>query len=279
MRHTHYCILDIKVVFHHAFSNKNVSHSFLHLVFCPFTRTAQSRPALSFLFPTSIARGSSTALPSVTRGLVGGADTAFAILPTPSPPIVSLLVLLAMLPALHALWRRPHPRILLAALTQSALAGFMFGWHVHEKAALVHCALLGLTAIESVRDARVFEAAALIAHATLLPLLFGAAERPIKVLLCAAHVLGVNVLLDASTAADLRRRRIDAPPPPPLVVRAYLWAGAPLAAALAEWVLPLALPQLPFLPLILLSIYGAVGNLYVCTLAWQQMQRLVQQLP
>ncbi len=183
-----------------------------------------------------------------------------------------------MLPALRALWRHPHPRVLLAALVQSALAGFMLGWHVHEKAALVHCALLGLTAIDSVRDARAFEAAALIAHTTLLPLLFGAAERPIKLLLCVAYALGVSVLLDASTAADLRRRRIDAPPPPPLIVRAYLWAGAPLVTALAEWVLPLVVPQLPFLPLILLSVWGAVGNLYVCALAWQVMQRLVQQL-
>jgi alpha-1,3-glucosyltransferase len=210
---------------------------------------------------------------ALTRGLVGDASAAFAVLPSPSPPVVSLLILLAISPALKAIWQRPHPRVFLAALVWSTLAGFMFGWHVHEKAALVHVVLLALTAADSSLDASVFEVAALVCHVTLYPLLFRDEEMCIKLMLVLVYTVMAHLLVSSHIASDLRRRRIAQPSA--VCTRRLQWLIAFVVTIVTQFVLPVVAPQLPFAPLMLLSVCGAVGNIYVCALAWRVMQRLL----
>ena len=59
------------------------------------------------------------------------------------------------------------------------------------------------------------------------------------------------------------------------LTRTFLHFGAPLVVVAAEVVLPAMWPRLPFAPLMLMSVWGALGNLYVGVLAWRVMSRLM----
>lgn len=107
--------------------------------------------------------------------------TRFAVLPSISPALSLILVLLAMLPCLAVLWRRPQPHLFLPAAAYASLCSFMFGYHVHEKAILTVTIPLALQAVQFRADARVFFVLSTAGHVALLPLLFTAAEYPIKV--------------------------------------------------------------------------------------------------
>ena len=58
----------------------------------------------------------------------------------------TIATLAAMAPCLVALWRQPHAARTPRACAYAALCGFMFGFHVHEKAALPVIVLLALDA-------------------------------------------------------------------------------------------------------------------------------------
>ena len=60
----------------------------------------------------------------------------FSVLPQVEPRHTLLLVLLALAPCLYSLGRRPLPQRFASAVAYAALSGFMFGYHVHEKAML-----------------------------------------------------------------------------------------------------------------------------------------------
>ena len=81
---------------------------------------------------------------SMSGGLVGVAE--FALLPQAGPRAAAAATLLSMLPSLAALWRRPDPRRFAAAVAHGCLCGFMFGYHVHEKAALTFLVPMALLA-------------------------------------------------------------------------------------------------------------------------------------
>ncbi len=74
----------------------------------------------------------------------------FSVLPSVTPLVCALLCLGAVAGlVVPALWRRVGPQGAVdpVAVTRAAaactLAGFLFGWHVHEKALLVPAVLLG----------------------------------------------------------------------------------------------------------------------------------------
>lgn len=58
----------------------------------------------------------------------------------------ALMTVAAMAPCLVALWRQPEAPRIPRACAYAALCGFMFGFHVHEKAALPVIVLLALDA-------------------------------------------------------------------------------------------------------------------------------------
>lgn len=192
-----------------------------------------------------MARGS-TSNASLTGGLVGSAP--MAVLPTPTSLATLLITLAAMTPALIYIARRPRPVAFLDASAYVFLTAFMFGYHVHEKAILNVTVLSVVGALRSRTTAVEYVVLSTAGHVGLLPLLYTAAEYPIKVMLVAGHTLGSLVLL--SRAVGVAKW--------PLGVKCYL--GGMVALELYKVLLhQYVLPQLPFLPLMLTSVYCALG--------------------
>ena len=133
----------------------------------------------------------------VTRGLVG--DTSFAVLPEISPKMTFILTLgfqmvsLAQFEFEHTtdqtlqiglvkLFLQPTWESFIGAVTLCSYASFLFGWHVHEKAILLVIVPFSLIALKDRRYLGAFRPLAVAGHVSLFPLLFTAAEFPIKVL-------------------------------------------------------------------------------------------------
>ncbi|RMZ67011.1 dolichyl pyrophosphate Glc1Man9 c2 alpha-13-glucosyltransferase [Pyrenophora seminiperda CCB06] len=118
------------------------------------------------------------AVNSVTRGLVG--DTSFAVLPDVVPLTCFLLTLGAQIPVLLRLLYRPTWEAFIDAVTLCGYASFLFGWHVHEKAILLVIIPFSLIALQDRRYFGAFRPLAVAGHVSLFPLLFTAAEFPVK---------------------------------------------------------------------------------------------------
>ncbi|WFD19262.1 dolichyl-P-Glc:Glc1Man9GlcNAc2-PP-dolichol alpha-1,3-glucosyltransferase [Malassezia caprae] len=204
-------------------------------------------------------------LASASRGKVG--DTVFGVLPTISPGVCFTLALGAILVYMVPLWRTPSFRHLVVAIVLCALTSFAVGWHVHEKAVLLAALPLSLVASHSYAYWRTFQLLTATAIVTLFPLLFTHRETPIKLLY---GYLWYTLLV------RLLQRRILRPMPTNLgeivhwLESQYLRGLAVLALGTnVVWPLVSALrpqwaPQhIAFLPLLLTSVYGAAGIVYV----------------
>lgn len=249
----------------------------------------------------------------------------FAVLPQVNPPATMVAVLLALLPCLAATWMRPRPASFAAAVAYSNLCGFMFGWHVHEKAALMATVPLALAAVRDGTAGAQYLVLSTAAHVGLFPLLFQPAEVPIRWLLALLYALlawhglaglhaphaggsgsdgkateaeaaggagasSSEAWLDAGyekqriTRAQARRMSgaggpssgggapaatpVATRPQPPLPraapwlpapMRAYLWGFVPLELYCVVGHGALHGDRLPFLPLMLTSVYCALG--------------------
>lgn len=65
-----------------------------------------------------------------------------------------MMVLLAISPCLFKAWKNPQPRKIARWIAYAYSCGFIFGWHVHEKATLHFLIPMAVTAIDSISDAR-----------------------------------------------------------------------------------------------------------------------------
>ena len=118
------------------------------------------------------------ALNSVTRGLVG--DTSFAVLPEITPRTAFILAQIFQHIPLVKLFLDPAWETFVGAVTLCGYACFLFGWHVHEKAILLIIIPFSLLALKDRRYLGAFRPLAVAGHVSLFPLLFTAAEFPIK---------------------------------------------------------------------------------------------------
>lgn len=71
-----------------------------------------------------------------------------------TPLVTFIMVLLAISPALVKIWKDPRPRMITRWVAYAYTCGFMFGWHVHEKASLHFVIPLSIIALKSVEDAK-----------------------------------------------------------------------------------------------------------------------------
>ncbi|XP_068187158.1 dolichyl pyrophosphate Glc1Man9GlcNAc2 alpha-1,3-glucosyltransferase [Antennarius striatus] len=191
---------------------------------------------------------------SMTGGLVQ--EFEHSVLPSISPSITLACTLISILPAVASIWRRPRgARGFLRCLLICALASFMFGWHVHEKAILIAILPLSILAVETKEDAGIFLVLTTSGHYSLLPLIFTPAEVPLK-----AVLMLMFVIYSFTALSKLHSGQGSLVHP---LESAYLFGLIPLALA-CEIIFPLSLWQqrLPFLPLLVTSVYCSVGVCY-----------------
>ncbi|XP_057800243.1 probable dolichyl pyrophosphate Glc1Man9GlcNAc2 alpha-1,3-glucosyltransferase isoform X1 [Salvia miltiorrhiza] len=217
---------------------------------------------------------------SFTGGLVGDSSP-FSVLPTITPFITFITVLLAVSPCLIKAWRNPQPRMVSRWVSYAYTCGFLFGWHVHEKASLHFVIPLALTSLKSVEDAKHYFFLSIVSCYSLFPLLFEAQEYPIKVVLLLLHAVlmlfGFSAFFPKPSttrdAAVVKGRdnnseshafRIG------WLGKSYL-VGLVVVEIWGQFLHPIIFGDaLPFLPLMMISIYCALGMLY--SWIWQLTQ-------
>ncbi|CAA0842461.1 Probable dolichyl pyrophosphate Glc1Man9GlcNAc2 alpha-1-3-glucosyltransferase [Striga hermonthica] len=210
---------------------------------------------------------------SFTGGLVGDSSP-FAVLPTITPLITFITVLLAISPCLVKAWKNPQPRVVSRWISYAYTCGFLFGWHVHEKASLHFVIPLAVTSLKSVEDAKHYFILSIVSCYSLFPLLYEAQEYPIKILLLLLHTVlilfGFSSRFTGKTATAVKEsdRKLEN--------RAFHigWLGKSYLFGLlavevwGQFLHPIVFgDRLPFLPLMTISIYCAIGM--VCSWIWQ----------
>ncbi|RAL14840.1 dolichyl-P-Glc:Glc1Man(9)GlcNAc(2)-PP-dolichol alpha-1,3-glucosyltransferase ALG8 [Aspergillus homomorphus CBS 101889] len=194
------------------------------------------------------------ALTSVTRGLVG--DTSFAILPEVSKEHTFALTFIFQQLPLIKLWRRPDWETFVGAITLCGYASFLFGWHVHEKAVLLIIIPFSLIALKDRRYFSAFRPLAVAGHVSLFPLLFTAAEFPIKTVYTILWLVLFLFAFDQVAPVPEQRRVF-------FVDRfslLYLTVAIPLIVYCSiGHQLIFGLGRYEFLPLMFISSYSALG--------------------
>jgi alpha-1,3-glucosyltransferase len=190
---------------------------------------------------------------SVTRGLVG--DTSFAVLPNVTPQHCFGLTLAFQLVALTKLWFKPDWGTFVGAITLCGYASFLFGWHVHEKAILLVLIPFSLLALNDRRYLGAFRPLAVAGHVSLFPLLFTAAEFPVKTGCTIFWLILFLCTFDRLAPASSRPRVF-------LLDRfslLYIAFSIPLIAYCSLFHSVVFGGKYEFMPLMLISSYSAVG--------------------
>ncbi|XP_017985235.1 PREDICTED: probable dolichyl pyrophosphate Glc1Man9GlcNAc2 alpha-1,3-glucosyltransferase [Theobroma cacao] len=230
---------------------------------------------------------------SFTGGLVGDASP-FVILPQITPMTTFILVLLALSPCLIKTWLDPRPRLITRSVAYAYTCGFLFGWHVHEKASLHFVIPLAIVAVESMEDAKHYFMLSIVSSYSLFPLLYEAQEYPIKVLLLLLHSILIwfcfsaqftkNKAMKSTLQADKKAAQFDLKGSSRTaavnggfvlgwLAKSYLF-GVLVVEIWGQFLHPYLLgDKFPFVPLMLISIYCALGILY--SWIWQLTQIMI----
>ncbi len=140
-------------------------------------------------------------------------------------------------------------------MTLCGYASFLFGWHVHEKAILLVIIPFSLLALKDRRHLGAFRPLAVAGHVSLFPLLFNAAEFPIKAIYTIFWLVLFLLVFDRLAPASSRPRVF-------LLDRfslLYITVAIPLILY-CSLLHPLVFgKRYEFLPLMFTSSYSAVG--------------------
>ncbi|KAL5273191.1 ALG8 family protein [Megaselia abdita] len=188
---------------------------------------------------------------STSSGLVQEFD--FKVLPNIPPMVTFLLTGLMMIPCVLKLWKSGTKDSFLRAITICSMTSFMFGWHVHEKAILMTIIPLGLSSLSDFKDAKWFIFLSIVGHYSLFPLLFPIDLVIIKYGLYISYICAIN-LLYTRVFKGLKLSSFE---------KLYLcgFAFLTLYEYFIQHVLRLT-HRMPFLPLMMCSVYCAFGVLY-----------------
>ena len=199
---------------------------------------------------------------ATTAAFTGGLVqvTKFRVLPQVDSGTTAVVTLVAMLPALLGLLRRPLPGSLWRAVVYCSLCSFMFGYHVHEKAILMTLIPLAVVVAKMTpsdvrgderdrRDSRErgrFMFLSMIGTYSLFPLLTGVEEYVPKVALLVGYAIVARVVLGDGGLSRLER--------------VFCTWGVAAVEVYATFVHGRVFGEAwPFVPLMLVSVYCAVG--------------------
>lgn len=196
---------------------------------------------------------------TMTGGLVQ--ESAHVILPNITPKLTFALILITMIPALVKLWSSgAKPSQFLRCIVLCALTSFMFGWHVHEKAILMVIIPLSILAVMEPADANVFLILSTVGHYSLFPLLFPDNLMLVKLLFLLIYCCYAFYSLNSIYPFQFCKFSI------PLLSNSestYVLGLAPLFLYTEVLFRFTAVSTtLPFLPLMMTSIYCALGVSY-----------------
>ncbi|XP_033169821.1 probable dolichyl pyrophosphate Glc1Man9GlcNAc2 alpha-1,3-glucosyltransferase [Drosophila mauritiana] len=192
---------------------------------------------------------------STTSGLVQ--EVRHSVLPAITPPVTFALTALFMLPILVKLFRSPKkqsPLVFLRAVVLCGCSSFVFGWHVHEKAILMVLLPLCLLSLVNRDDARYAYVLGIAGYFSLFPLLFDADLYIPRYSLYMSYVAMMYGQLYRIFPGFRGFHTLE-----------WLYMLGFLAIPLYEHLLSFLLhldQRLPFLPLLLTSVYSALGVLY-----------------
>lgn len=212
-----------------------------------------------------------------TGGLVGD-FTPYSVFFQISPSMSAVLVLGAMVPCLVQAWRKPSPKAFIRWVSYVFTCGFMFGWHVHEKASLHMVIPFSVVAVEHLKDARAFLFLSIVSTYSLFPLLFEMNEYPIKVTILLLYALvmwlAFSTLFDTSAESEVSKvedvnaedkGNVDSTGKSLLggsLDRFYL-GGLVFVEIYGQCLHSFFFGSaLPFLPLMFISVYCALGMVY-----------------
>jgi alpha-1,3-glucosyltransferase len=193
------------------------------------------------------------AVTSVTRGLVG--DTSFAVLPEITAQMTFILTVIFQIIPLIKLFFDPTWDTFIGAVTLCGYASFLFGYHVHEKAILLVIIPFSLIALKDRRYLGAFRPLAVAGHVSLFPLLFTAAEFPIKTVYTIFWLVFFLLAFDRLAPASNKPRVF-------LLDRfslLYIAISIPLIVYCSLLHGIIFGQKLEFLPLMFMSSYSAVG--------------------
>ncbi|KAL5112210.1 putative dolichyl pyrophosphate Glc1Man9GlcNAc2 alpha-13-glucosyltransferase [Taenia crassiceps] len=202
---------------------------------------------------------------SMTSGLTGNYE--HSCLPTIRPLHTAVLNALFMLPSLvlckpnaESIQAVDSGFILLRSIVAAAWASFLFGWHVHEKAVLMITLPLTFLAVASRRLRGISFYVNTVAHFSLLPLIFTPDEQLIVLSSYLLYTLTQYFLLGRSSNPVTGGLLFTLWPHLTNLALVHLLGLIPLLLANRIF-LPRVYPHLEFLPLMLTSVYCAVGLL------------------
>ena len=153
------------------------------------------------------------------------------------------------------LFIQPNWEAFIGAVTLCGYASFLFGWHVHEKAVLLMIIPFSLIVLKNRRYLGAFRPLAVAGHVSLFPLLFAAAEFPIKTFYTIFWLVLFLITFDRLAPASNRPRMflldrfslLYVTVAIPLIIYCSLIHGLVLGS------------KLEFLPLMFISSYSAIG--------------------
>ena len=153
------------------------------------------------------------------------------------------------------LFRRPTWDNFIGSVTLCGYASFLFGWHVHEKAILLVIVPFTLVALRDRRHFSAFKPLAVAGHVALFPLLYTAAEYPIKTVYTIFWLVLTLMVFDrlAPAASHKRRFFLDR------FSTLYIAVSIPLVAYCSVVHGLVFGASYEFLPLMFTSSYTAVG--------------------
>lgn len=193
-----------------------------------------------------------TAVNSVTRGLVG--NTSFAVLPEITKGMTFALTAIFDFIPLLKLYKSPTWDNFIGGVTLCAYSSFLFSWHVHEKAILLVIIPFSLIALKDRRFLGAFRPLAVAGHVSLFPLLFTAAEFPIKtvytIFWLVLFLLAFDRLAPASKSRIFLLDRFST---------LYIAVSIPLILYCSLLHRVVFGNKLEFLPLMFTSSYSAIG--------------------
>ena len=201
---------------------------------------------------------------NLTRGLVG--EGSHLYLPSVSPLVTLVCTIVAMLPGIiigMRANRSSNPFLtFVTSLTLCGFASFMFGWHVHEKAILMVIVPFTLVAVEQPAVTPIYSLLSCVGVFSLFPLVNQLREAPIKICLLLLNYIFCLKTLPKCHSGVTQLTRLE---------NAYLSGLIPLSCL---EIFGGFLSRYQFLPLMMTSLYCAVGNVYV----WIRMVLLAFQL-